>query len=172
MPGRLKGPGKFWNIDPIWGYILLILATNCAFYFSLYFQFDFFDPPPIYHWKLFGPPFQQLKTFLAPLHFAQPPHQGIYEHSLRHIFFFPGGALECQEGYQAHPKIHVKRVIFHSWILYVRNVNRVSNSCKTGLKGYDFKEDLMYLGLFFIQNLCKSTCVFFFFFFFFWNIMY
>ena len=25
------GPGKFWNTDPIWGYILLILATNCAF---------------------------------------------------------------------------------------------------------------------------------------------
>ena len=37
---------------------------------------------PIYCWKLFGPPFRQLKTFLAPLHFAQPPHQGIYEHSL------------------------------------------------------------------------------------------
>ena len=31
MPGPLKGPGKFWNIDPIWGYILLILATNYAF---------------------------------------------------------------------------------------------------------------------------------------------
>ena len=46
MSGPLKGPGKFWNIDPIWGYILLILATNCAFWFSLYFQFDqTFDPP-------------------------------------------------------------------------------------------------------------------------------
>ena len=31
LPGPLKGPGKFWNIDPIWGYILLILATNSAF---------------------------------------------------------------------------------------------------------------------------------------------
>ena len=44
--------------------------------------------------------------------------------------------------------------------MYVRNVNRVSNLCKTGLKGYDFKEDLMYLGLFFIQNLCKRLCFF------------
>ena len=44
--------------------------------------------------------------------------------------------------------------------MYVHNVNRVSNSCKTGLKGYDFKEDLMYLGLFFIQNLCKRLCFF------------
>ena len=168
MPGRLKGPGKFWNIDPIWGYILLILATNCAFYFSLYFQFDqTFLTPPFTTENFFGPPFQQLKTFLAPLHFAQPPPpRYLWTLPKTHIFF-PGGALECQEGYQAHPKIHVKRVIFHSWTLYVRNVNRVSNSCKTGLKGYDFKEDLMYLGLFFIQNLCKSTCVFFFFFFFF-----
>ena len=31
MPGPLKGSGKFWNIDPIWGFILLILATNGAF---------------------------------------------------------------------------------------------------------------------------------------------
>ena len=44
--------------------------------------------------------------------------------------------------------------------MYVCNVNRVSNSCKTGLKGYDFKEDLMYLGLFFIKNLCKRVCFF------------
>ena len=51
-------------------------------------------------------------------------------------------------------------MIFHSWTVYVHNVNRVSNSCKTGLKGYDFKEDLMYLGLFFIQNLCKRLCFF------------
>ena len=76
-----------------------------------------------------------------------------------HIFFL-GGALKCQGEYQARPKIHVKRVIFHSWTVYVHNVNRVSNSCKTGLKGYDFKEDLMYLVLFFIQNLCKRLCFF------------
>ena len=30
-----------------------------------------------------------------------------------HIFFL-GGALKCQGEYQARPKIHVKRVIFHS----------------------------------------------------------
>ena len=49
-----------------------------------------------------------------------------------------GGALKCQGGYQVRPKIHVKRVFFHSLALYVRNVNRVSNLCKIGLKEYDF----------------------------------
>ena len=46
MPGPLKGPGKFWNLDPIWGYILLILAIE-HLNFSLYFQFDqtFLTPP-------------------------------------------------------------------------------------------------------------------------------
>ena len=48
--------------------------------------------------------------------------------------------LECQETVQARPKIHVKRVFFHNGALYVRNVNRVSNSCKIGLTGYDFFE--------------------------------
>ena len=37
----------------------------------------------------------------------------------------------------------------------MRIVNRVSNSCKIGLKGYDFVGDLTYLRLFFMQNLCN-----------------
>ena len=43
-------------------------------------------------------------------------------------------------GYQAHPKIDVKRVFFfcHNRALYVPYLNRVSNSCKIVLKGYDF----------------------------------
>ena len=41
-----------------------------------------------------------------------------------------GGALDGQEGYQAHPKIHVKSVLFYNRPLYVRNVNWISNSCK------------------------------------------
>ena len=76
MPCPLKGPGKFWNIDPIWGYILLILATNCAFWFSFYFQFDqTFLTPPFTKEKLFGPPplSGKSKLFWPPLHFAQPP---------------------------------------------------------------------------------------------------
>ena len=40
----------------------------------------------------------------------------------------------------------------------MRNVNRVSNSCKIGLKGYDLGGDLTYLGLFFVQNVYKR-CV-------------
>ena len=52
------------------------------------------------------------------------------------------GALECQEGYQVRPKIHMKRVFFHSQALYVHNMNRVSNSCKIALKGCDFFEIL------------------------------
>ena len=38
--------------------------------------------PPIYCWKLLGPPPLATQNFFGPLHFAQPPHQGIYEHSL------------------------------------------------------------------------------------------
>ena len=62
-----EGPGKIWNIDAIWGKILLILATNCAFWFSLYFQFgkqmlipllimENFLVPPSGNSKLFWPP--------------------------------------------------------------------------------------------------------------------
>ena len=47
-----------------------------------------------------------------------------------------------------------KKGLFHNRVLYVRNVKRVSNSCKIGLKGYDFFGDLTYLELF----LCK-ICV-------------
>ena len=41
---------------------------------------NFFDPSPLLK-QLFSPPFRQLNVF-GPLHFAQPPHQGISEHSL------------------------------------------------------------------------------------------
>ena len=58
------------------------------------------------------------------------------------------GPLKCQEGYQARPKTDVKRVFFHNRALYVRNVNRVSNSCKIGLIGYDFLEVLRIYGCF------------------------
>ena len=44
----------------------------------------------------------------------------------------------------------------------MRNVNRVSNSCKIGLKGYDCLGDLTYLGLFFMQNFLCKGCFFFF----------
>ena len=74
MPGPLKGPGKFWNIDPIWGYILLILATNCAFWFSLYFQFDltFLTPPLL--WKTFwSPPLLVTQNFFGPPPFCPAP---------------------------------------------------------------------------------------------------
>ena len=71
MPGPLKGPGKFW-IDPFWGcwFWQQIVHFNFHYTFNLT---KLFWPPSIYCWKLFGPPFRQLKTFLAPLHFAQPP---------------------------------------------------------------------------------------------------
>ena len=42
---------------------------------------NFFDPP-FYYGKLFGPPLSVTQNFFGPLHFAQPPHQSIYEHSL------------------------------------------------------------------------------------------
>ena len=93
MPGPLKGPGKFWNIDPIWGYILLILATNCAFRFSLYFQFDqtFLTPP--YYGKHFGPPFPVAQNVFGTPPFCPPPHQSIYERSLK--WTIPHGGQNC-----------------------------------------------------------------------------
>ena len=48
------------------------------------------------------------------------------------------GHLNGKKGYQARPKIHVKRVFFHNRALHVRNVNRVSNSCKIGQNGMIF----------------------------------
>ena len=80
MPGPLKGRGKFWNIDPIWGYILLILATNCAFWFSLYFQFDqtFLTPLPLLRKTFWSPPSGNSKLFWPPLHFAQPPPTKVF----------------------------------------------------------------------------------------------
>ena len=74
MPGPLKGPGKFWNIDPIWGYILLILATNCAFWFSLYFQFDqTFLTPPFSMENFLVPPSSNSKLFWPPSILPSPP---------------------------------------------------------------------------------------------------
>ena len=53
-----------------------------------------------------------------------------------------GGQLNVKMGYQARPKIPVRRVLSHNPALYVCNVNSVSNSCKIGLKVYDFLEIL------------------------------
>ena len=57
------------------------------------------------------------------------------------------GALECQEGVSGltkkkKKKKQRKKGLFHNRALFVRNVNRVSNSCKIGLKGNDFLEIL------------------------------
>ena len=74
MPGPLKGPGKFWNIDPIWGYILLILATQIVhFNFHYTFNLTTFLTPPFTAENFLVPPFGNSKLFLPPLHFAQPP---------------------------------------------------------------------------------------------------
>ena len=70
-------------------------------------------------------------------------------------FVSPGEGLSNDKmGYQACPKIHVKRVIFHNSALYVCNMNRASNSCKIGLKGYDFLEILRIYRVVFMQILC------------------
>ena len=108
MPGPLKGPGKFWNIDPIWRYVLLILATNCAFQFSLYFQFDqTFLTPHLLLKTVWSPPPWQLKTFLAPSILpSPPPHQGIYEHSLN---------AHLLSGHTTIGQTQVDFVDFHRW---------------------------------------------------------
>ena len=41
----------------------------------------------------------------------------------------------CQGGYQAHPKIHVIRVVFQDQALYVRTLFRGAKTCKIGKKG-------------------------------------
>ena len=46
-----------------------------------------------------------------------------------------GGALECQGGYQARPKIHVIRVVFPDQALYARTSFRGAKTCKIGKKG-------------------------------------
>ena len=46
-----------------------------------------------------------------------------------------GGALECQGGYQARPKIHVIRVVFQDQALYARTSFRGAETCKIGKKG-------------------------------------
>ena len=46
-----------------------------------------------------------------------------------------GGALECQVGYHARPKIHVIRVVFQDQALYVRTLFRGAKTCKIGKKG-------------------------------------
>ena len=73
MPGPLKCPGKFWNIDAIWGYILLILETNLCILNLIILSIwqNFFAPPPFVmgiflvpspsgNSKLFAPHFTQL----------------------------------------------------------------------------------------------------------------
>ena len=66
-----------------------------------------------------------------------------------------GVALKCQEGVSGSTKNSRKRVFFHNQALYMCNMNRVSNSCKIGLKGMIFLRYYVHLGLFFMQKLCK-----------------
>ena len=47
----------------------------------------------------------------------------------------PRGALECQGGYQARPKIHVIRVVFQDQAMYECTSFRGEKTCKTGKKG-------------------------------------
>ena len=49
-----------------------------------------------------------------------------------------GGALECQGRYQAHPKIHVIRVVLQDQALYARTSFRGAKTCKIGKKGCVF----------------------------------
>ena len=46
-----------------------------------------------------------------------------------------GGALKCQGGYQARPKIHVIKVVFQDQALYARTSFRDAKTCKIGKKG-------------------------------------
>ena len=51
------------------------------------------------------------------------------------VTFPPGGPLECQEGYQAGPKIHVIKVVFQDQALYARTSFRGAKTRKIRKKG-------------------------------------
>ena len=46
-----------------------------------------------------------------------------------------GGATRMSRGYQAHPKIHIIRVVFQYQALYARTSFRGAKTCKIGKKG-------------------------------------
>ena len=69
MPGPLKGPWKFWNIDP--NYLRLYpvnFSTKlCILMFIILSIWPNFFGPPFYNGKLFGPPpFGNSKLFWPP----------------------------------------------------------------------------------------------------------
>ena len=57
---------------------------------------------------------------------------------LKRLATNPGGALECQGGYQALPKIHVIRVVFQDKAMYTHTSFRGAITCKIGKKGCVF----------------------------------
>ena len=57
---------------------------------------------------------------------------------LVHNTMYRGGPLKCQGGYQAHPKIHLIRVVFQDQAMYVRTSFRGAKTCKIGKKGCVF----------------------------------
>ena len=83
--GPAEGPGKILKYrSNLWLYLVNFSNKLCIWMFIILSIWpNLFDP----HFTMENfliTPFRQLKTFLAPLHFAQPPHQSIYEHSLKH----------------------------------------------------------------------------------------
>ena len=54
----------------------------------------------------------------------------------------PPGALECQGGYQACPKIHVIRVVFQNQAMYECTSFRGEKTCKIGKKVYSYRQIL------------------------------
>ena len=52
-----------------------------------------------------------------------------------HIPARGGGALECQRGYQARPKIHVIRVVFQDQAMYERTSFRGEKNMQNRKKG-------------------------------------
>ena len=67
-----------------------------------------------------------------------------------------GGHSNVNRGIRHVQKFTYKGSFFHNRALYVPNMSMVSNSGKIGSKGMFFG-DLTYLGLFFMQNLCRRV---------------
>ena len=83
--GPAEGPGKILKYRSNLRLYPVNFSNKLCFLMFIILSIwpNFFDPPFTTE-NFLVPPFWQLKTFLAPpLHFAQPPHQSIYEHSLK-----------------------------------------------------------------------------------------
>ena len=138
--GRQKSSGEFLMADRSMGFFPVAMSLIASLFTGIHIQgvtSEMYFRGTMFWWNVVP---QAVTCWIAgrcflPIYFKLQI-TSVYEVRSR------GGHLNVKRGYQARPKINVKRVFFHNRALYVRNVNRVLNSCKIDLEGYDFLEIL------------------------------